>query len=94
MLRERTKQEIIDWCKKHDVDCINIRSFKQKGKSRIKVTIRCKECGNRSDILKENLMAQKFPGLCTSCAHNNSFSLCLQQSTLHLNLIFYNILFC
>ena len=72
MLRERTKQEIIDWCKKHDVDCINIRSFRQKGKSRIKVTIRCKECRNRSDILKENLMAQKFPGLCTSCAHKKS----------------------
>lgn len=72
MLREKTKQEIIDWCKEHDVEFINIRSFTQKGKSRIKVTIRCKECGNRNDILKENLMAQKFPGLCTSCAHKKS----------------------
>ena len=72
MLRERTKQEIIDWCKKHDVDCINIRSFRQKGKSQIKVTIRCKECGERNDILKGNLMSQKFPGLCTSCAHKKS----------------------
>ena len=53
MLRERTKQEIIDWCKEHDIECVNIRSFRQKGKSRIKVTIRCKECGERSDVLKE-----------------------------------------
>lgn len=72
MLRETTKQEIIDWCKEHNVEWINIRSFRQKGKSRIKVTIRCKECDARSDILKENLMAQKFPGLCTSCAHKKS----------------------
>ena len=72
MLRETTKQEIIDWCKKYNVKYLNIRSFKQKGKSRIKVTIRCTECGERSDILKENLMSQKFPGLCTSCAHKKS----------------------
>ena len=72
MLRERTKQEIIDWCKEYDIECVNIRSFRQKGKSRIKITIRCKVCGERSDILKENLMSQKFPGLCTSCAHKKS----------------------
>lgn len=72
MLRERTKQEIIDWCKEHDIECVNIRSFRQKGKSRIKVTIKCKECGTRNDILKENLMLQKFPGLCTRCAHKKS----------------------
>lgn len=72
MLRERTKQEIIDWCKEHGVECVNIRSFRQKGKSRIKVTIRCNECGTRSDILKENLMSQKFTGLCTRCAHKKS----------------------
>ena len=72
MLREKTKQEIIDWCKENNIECLNIRSFKQKGKSRIKVTIRCRECGERSDILKENLMSQKFPGLCTSCAHKKS----------------------
>ena len=56
MLREKIKQEIIDWCKENDVQYINIRSFKQNGKSRIKITIKCKECGERSDILKENLM--------------------------------------
>lgn len=72
MIREKTKQEIIDWCKEHNVKCVNIRSFRQKGKSRIKVTILCNECGKRSDILKENLMSQKFPGLCTSCAHKRS----------------------
>lgn len=72
MLKEKTKQEIIDWCKEHNVQCLNVRSFKQKGKSRIKVTIKCNECGARSDILKENLMSQKFPGLCTSCAHKKS----------------------
>ena len=72
MLREKTKQEIIDWCREHNVKCINVRSFRQKGKSRIKVTILCNECGTRSDILKENLMTQKFPGLCTSCAHKKS----------------------
>ena len=72
MLREKIKQEIIDWCKENDVQYINIRSFKQNGKSRIKITIKCKECGERSDILKENLMSQKFPGLCTSCAHKKS----------------------
>lgn len=72
MVREKTKQEIIDWCKNNEVEYLNIRSFRQKGKSRIKVTIRCKECGERSDILKENLMTQKFPGLCTSCAHKKS----------------------
>lgn len=72
MLREKTRQEIIDWCKKHNVECVNIRSFRQKGKSQIKVTIKCSECGTRSDILKENLISQKFPGLCTSCAHKKS----------------------
>lgn len=72
MLREKTKQEIIDWCKEHNVECVNIRSFKQKGKSRVKVTIQCKECGERSDILKENLISQKFPGLCIKCAHKKS----------------------
>ena len=72
MIREKTKQEIIDWCKEHDVEFINIRSFRQNGKSRIKVTIKCRECGSRSDILKENLISQKFPGLCTSCAHKKS----------------------
>ena len=72
MLKEKTKQEIIDWCNEHNVNYLNIRSFKQKGKSRIKVTIKCMECGARSDILKENLMSQKFPGLCTSCAHKRS----------------------
>lgn len=72
MIREKTKQEIIDWCKENNVKCLNIRSFKQNGKSRIKVTVKCNECGARSDILKENLMAQKFPGLCTKCAHKKS----------------------
>ena len=72
MIREKTKQEIIDWCKEHDVESINIHSFRQNGKSRIKVTIKCRECGSRSDILKENLISQKFPGLCTSCAHKKS----------------------
>lgn len=72
MVREKTKQEIIDWCDKNNIKCLNIRSFRQKGKSRIKVTIECKECGSRSDILKENLISQKFPGLCTSCAHKKS----------------------
>lgn len=72
MIREKTKQEIIDWCKEHNVEYLNIRSFRQKGKSRIKVIIRCIECGKRSDILKENLMSQKFPGLCTSCAHKKA----------------------
>ena len=72
MIKEKTKQEIIDWCNKNNIKYLDIRSFKQKGKSRIKITIKCKECGNRSDILKENLMSQKFPGLCTSCAHKKS----------------------
>lgn len=72
MLKEKTKNEIIDWCKNNNIQCINIRSFKKKGKSRIKVTIKCNECGGRSDILKENLMTQKFPGLCTKCAHKKS----------------------
>lgn len=72
MLRETTKQEIIGWCKEHNIQCLNIRSFKQGGKSRIKVTIKCNECGARSDIFKENLMSQKFPGLCTKCAHKRS----------------------
>lgn len=72
MLKEKTKQEIIDWCKANNVQYLNVRSFKQKGKSRIKVTIKCNECGARSDILKKNLMSQKFPGLCTSCAHKKS----------------------
>ena len=72
MIKEKTKQEIIDWCNKNNIKYLDIRSFKQKGKSRIKITIKCKECGNRSDILKENLMSQKFPGLCTSCVHKKS----------------------
>ena len=72
MIKEKTKQEIIDWCNKNNIKYLDIRNFKQKGKSRIKITIKCKECGNRSDILKENLMSQKFPGLCTSCAHKKS----------------------
>lgn len=72
MMREKTRQEIIDWCKEHDIEFVNIRSFRQNGKSRIKVTIKCRECGSRSDILKENLISQKFPGLCTSCAHKKS----------------------
>ena len=72
MIREKTRQEIIDWCKEHDIEFVNIRSFRQNGKSRIKVTIKCRECGSRSDILKENLISQKFPGLCTSCAHKKS----------------------
>lgn len=72
MIREKTKKEIIDFCKENNIECLNIRSFKQNGKSRIKVTIKCRECGSRSDILKENLISQKFPGLCTSCAHKKS----------------------
>lgn len=72
MVREKTKQEIIDFCKENNIECLNIRSFKQKGKSRIKVTIKCKECGERSDVLKDTLITQKFPGLCTSCAHKKS----------------------
>ena len=72
MIREKTKKEIIDWCIDNNIKYLNIRSFKQNGKSRIKVTVKCKDCGKKYDVLKETLMAQKFPGLCTSCAHKRS----------------------
>ena len=74
MLREKTIQEIQNFCQSKNIKCLNIRSFNQKGKARVKITCCCKECGQRYDILKDTLFKQEFPGLCSSCAHKKSWN--------------------
>lgn len=49
---------------------MNIRNCKTKsGKTAIVITLKCKKCGGRYDRHWGNLQKQKFPWLCTKCAH-------------------------
>lgn len=72
MIRESTKEKITNWCKEHGIVIIKIYESSGKGKHYIKITTKCKQCEQRFDIMFNNLTKQKFPGLCTSCAHAKS----------------------
>lgn len=61
--------ELIKWCDERQIKVANIRRIKQTGKTRIKFTLFCKECGSRFDTTKDTLYKKKYPGLCTKCAH-------------------------
>ena len=72
LIREKKQQEIIDWCKTKQIECLNLRHMTRQGKTRIIVTIRCSECGERYDTMWDNLKGHAFAGLCTYCAHKKS----------------------
>ena len=71
-MREKKKQEIIDYCNEKGIELINLRNMKKQGKTRIVVTFRCKICGTRYDMIWDNVKTQEFPGYCTKCAHKES----------------------
>lgn len=54
------------------VNIINVRQLHKHNKQRIILTVLCSECGQRYDSQIDNIKAQKFLGLCTSCAHKRS----------------------
>ena len=72
MIREKKRQEIIEWCKSKQIELINLRHMTKQGKTRIIVTIKCSECGKRYDTIWDNLKSHEFAGLCTYCAHKKS----------------------
>ena len=71
-MREKKYEEIVAFCKEHNVNFISIRNIQSSGKTRIKVSVFCSECGARFDVTADTLRRQKFPGLCTKCAHKHS----------------------
>lgn len=71
-MREKKKQEIIDYCNEKGIELINLRNMKKQGKTRIVITFRCKVCGTRYDMTWDNVKTQEFPGYCTKCAHKES----------------------
>lgn len=72
MIREKKKQEIITWCKENDINLLNVRGVRNGGKARIIATVICNDCGERYDVNWNTLTKQRFPGLCTYCAHKRS----------------------
>lgn len=72
MIREKKKQEIIEWCLNKKISLINLRHMIKQGKTRIVVTIKCSNCGERYDTIWDNLKGHEFAGLCTYCAHKKS----------------------
>lgn len=71
-MREKKKQEIINFCKENKINLINLRNMKKQGKTRIIVTFLCNECGTRYDMMWDNVKTQEFIGSCTKCAHKKS----------------------
>lgn len=71
-MREKKYEEIVCFCKEHDVDFITIRNVQKSGKTRIKITANCRNCKSRFDVIADTLRKQKYPGLCTKCAHKES----------------------
>ena len=71
-MREKKYEEIVCFCKEHDVDFVTIRNVQKSGKTRIKITAKCRKCNNRFDVTSDTLRKQKYPGLCTRCAHIES----------------------
>lgn len=61
--------KIKTYCNDNDVTMINVRNIKRNGKTRIVITCKCNNCGQRYDIRWETLQRQRYVGLCTSCAH-------------------------
>ena len=72
MIREKKKQEIIEWCKNKQIELLNLRHITKQGKTRIVATIKCSKCGERYDTTWDNLKVHEFAGLCTCCAHKKS----------------------
>lgn len=68
-LQETTQRELNELCKDYNIDIINIRNIKKNGKTRLVLTLRCSECGERFDVYWTTLKRQKYKGVCTSCAH-------------------------
>lgn len=71
-MRENKQKEITKWCEEHNLYPLNIRNFTQSNKTRIKITLECKECGQRFDCTWNTLTRQDFPGLCACCAYKKS----------------------
>lgn len=72
MIREKKRQEIIEWCRNKQIELLNLRHMTKQGKTRIIVTIKCSQCGERYDTMWDNLKGHEFVGLCTYCAHKKS----------------------
>ena len=69
-MRKGKEEKVRAWCEEHELLPLNIRSTMIKcGRKTIIVTLRCKQCGERYDRHWGNLQKQKFPWLCTKCAH-------------------------
>ena len=62
-MREKKYEEIVCFCKEHDVDFVTIRNVQKSGKTRIKITAKCRNCNNRFDVTADTLRKQKYPGL-------------------------------
>lgn len=72
MIREKKRQEIIEWCKSRNIELLNLRHITKQSKTRIIATIKCTECKARYDTTWDNLKCHEFAGLCTYCAHKKS----------------------
>lgn len=71
-MREKKYLEIVKFCEDNAVNYVVIRNVASGGKTRIKVTALCRECGSRFDVSADTLRRQRYAGLCTSCAHRHS----------------------
>ena len=69
-MRKGKEEQVRQWCEDNGLQPLNIRNNKIKcGKTVIIVTLKCKQCGERYDRHWDNLKKQKFPWMCTKCAH-------------------------
>lgn len=69
-MRSGKDEQIRNWCNEHNLYPLNIRNMKIKcGRTIIVITLQCEKCGERYDRHWGNLQKQKFPYLCTKCAH-------------------------
>ena len=71
-MRDNKLKEIQIWCEEHNIKPNNIRNVVRGGKTEIKLTCFCKECGERYEIMWCSLKKQTYTGLCTKCAHRHS----------------------
>ena len=80
-MRKGKEEQVRKWCEDNGLQPLNIRNNKIKcGKTVIIVTLKCKQCGERYDRHWDNLKKQKFPWMCTKCAHilrNKNFLGCV-----------------
>lgn len=71
-LSKKIQEKLDVMREEYNLEIINMRNIKSNNKTRLVLTLKCKQCGQRFDIRWDTLQWQKHKGLCTSCAHKES----------------------